>query len=268
MRKLLACTFAALLLAACSDSAAPDTGGGDSTPRPSGPPVHAKGVWDLRSGSSPSGPIEIPPEADFRMEVGEDGIRGTTGCNEYGAAVSIEGDSFEAGGVAVTEVGCSAAFAEAEERFVEALEAADTIARDGETLTLTGPDAELVFQLVPPLDPKPLTGTVWVLETLLDGDEASSTAPAADPARLLLEDDGTFRGTTGCRSFSGTWTVAGDVVSVTQMVFKGHCKAAAPDEQDSRVAATLAAGFRAERRGDRLRVTAARTDAGLVYRAR
>ncbi|HYP23437.1 MAG TPA: META domain-containing protein, partial [Actinomycetota bacterium] len=86
------------------------------------------------------------------------------------------------------------------------------------------------------------------------------------PARLILKDGGTFEGTTGCRSFTGGWAVAGDVVEVTTMVFEGDCKTAA--EQDSHVASVLGGGFRAERKADRLTLTSEKLDLGLVYRSR
>lgn len=255
----------AVLFVACGGSATQDADG-DAAPRPLPPAVDANGVWRLRSGQAPSGPVDIPPGTTITMELDGDEIRGNAGCNSYGGAFSIEGEAFETGGLALTEIGCPPDVAKAEERFVEAIGAADAIARRGKTLTLTGPDTELVFRLVPPIDPKPLTGTVWVLDGLLQRDLASSTMSSAKPARLLLKDDGTFEGTTGCRSFTGTWSVSGDVVSVGQMVFEGECKSA--PEQDVHVASVIGTGFRAEREGDRLTLIAEKGDLGLVYRSR
>ena len=266
MRKLPALLFALALLVACGgESSTPDQDG-DSPPGPSVPDVDAVGLWKLESGHSASGEIEVPRGTRITMEVLADQIRGSAGCNSYGGGIEIKGDTFEAGGLAVTEIGCPPEIAQAEERFVEAVGEVDAIARRGRTLTLTGPGAELVFRLVPPIDPKPLTGTNWVLDTLVDGDLASSTLSSAEPASLVLNDDGTFEGTTGCRSFTGGWEVSGDVVAVTQMVFEGDCRTAA--EQDSHVASVLGGGFRAEREGDRLTLTAEKSALGLVYRSR
>lgn len=258
--------FAAVLLVGCAEEEpAPDR----DVAAPSRPPVagvDADGVWALRSGRAPSGAITIAAGTRITMEVDGDRIRGSAGCNSYGGGIAIDGDSFEAGGLALTEIGCPPDVAEAEERFVEAIGEADTIARAGRTLTLTGPDTELVFRLVPPVDPEPLTGTTWVLESLVQGALASSPVVSAEPARLTLDKDGTFEGTTGCRSFTGGWEVSGDVVAVTQMVFEGECKVGA--EQDSHVASVLGAGFRAKREGDLLTLTAEKGDLGLVYRSR
>ena len=265
MRKLLAVAFTAALLVACGESATPDRDG-DSPPPPSGPNVDAKGLWTFESGHSPSGEIEVPDSTRITMEVLADQIRGSAGCNSYGGGYAIEGDGFEAGGLALTEIACPADVAQAEDRFVEAIGEADTIARERRRLTLTGPGTELVFRLVPRIDPKPLTGTTWILDTLVDGELASSTLASAEPARLRLNEDGTFEGSTGCRSFSGGWEISGDIVTVTQMVFEGDCRSA--PEQDAHVASVLGTGFRAERDEDRLTLTSAQDDLGLVYRSR
>lgn len=264
-RRLAALLLAAVALVACSEEATPDQDG--DVPRgPDVATVDTSGLWTLRSGHSASGEIEIAAGTRITMEIDGDHLTGSAGCNSYGGAVAVEGDSFEAGGLALSEIGCPPGPAEAEARFVEAIGAVDTIARDGKSLTLTGADTELVFRLVPPVDPKPLTGTVWILDSLVSGATASSPVASAEPARLLLKDDGSFEGTTGCRSFSGTWEVVGDVVTPVQMVFHGNCRKGA--EQSSHVIAVLATGFRAERKGDRLTLTSSSEDIGLVYRAR
>jgi heat shock protein HslJ len=266
MKRLGLCLVVALLAVACGGSSTPDGGGADPTPSPSGPPVRAQGVWRLESGHSASGPIEPAPRAGITLEVDGDEVRGSAGCNTYGGTVVIDGSSFDAGGFAVTEIGCPGPLVEPETRYLEALEAVDTAARKGKTLTLTGPGTELVFRVVPPVDTEPLTGTVWILESLVEGPTLSSTVASAAPARLLLHDDKTFEGTTGCRLFSGNWSVSGDVVGVTQLVFEGDCERV--PEQDAHVAAVLGTGFRAEVDGDRLTLTAEKGGFGLVYRAR
>jgi heat shock protein HslJ len=266
MKKLAVCLAVVVLLGACADS------GNEAEPSASAPPgpgvadVEPQGLWVLREGHGPSGEIEPVEGSDITLQIADDGVRGSGGCNTYGGGLAIEGDAFTTGGLAVTEIGCPEPVAEPETRYVEALEAVDTAALDGKTLTLTGPDTELVFRRVPAIDPAPLTGTGWVLESLVSGDTASSTASSAAPAYLLLKDDKTFKGTTGCRSFTGTWTISGDVVDVTQLVFEGSCDRAR--DQDSHVAGILGTGFRAEVEGDQLILTAERGGSAIVYRAR
>ncbi len=263
--KKLAVLLVAVALGACSDSAPPDPGR-ERTRDGAVADVDVQGVWVLREGRGPSGPIEPVAGNDITLEVEGDDVRGSAGCNTYGGGVAIDGDSFDTGGLAVTEIGCPDDLVEPETRYVEALEAVDTAVVDGETLTLTGPETELVFRRVPPVDPEPLTGTVWMLESLVEGPALEATASSAAPARLLLKDDRTFEGTTGCRSFTGTWAISGDVVDVTQLVFDAACDRGRA--QDAHVATVLGAGFRAEVEGDELTLNAARGGFALVYRAR
>lgn len=266
MKKLVVCLAAAVLLGACADSGGDGEPAASASPGPGVADVEVQGLWILRQGHGPSGAIEPVEGSDITLQVEADGVRGSGGCNTYGGGYSIDGDSFETGGLAVTEIGCPEPVVEPESRYIEALESVDTAALDGKTLTLTGPDTELVFRRVPAIDPAPLTGTSWVLESLVSGDTASSAVSSAKPAHLLLKDDKTFKGTTGCRSFTGTWTISGDVVDVTQLVFDGGCDTAR--DQDSHVAGILGTGFRADVEGDQLILTAERGGSGLVYRAR
>lgn len=267
MKKLLAALLIAAFSIACSEAAPADrepAGGGQAAPAGDG--AGSEGVWTLESGRSASGEIEIAGGTEITLEILGGKARGSAGCNTYGGSVVVDGGTFDAGGFAVTEIGCPEPLVEPEERYLEALEAADAIAVEGDAMTLTGPDTELVFSRVPPIDTKPLTGTTWILESLVDGETASSAVTSAKPARLEIHDDGTLEGTTGCRFFSGSWSTSGDVVSVTQLVFDGTCKRGA--EQDAHVAAAIGTGFRAEVEEDRLTLTSEKGRFGLVYRAR
>lgn len=259
MRKLAGGLVVLALVAACDGSGAPDGA-------PPGPAVDAVGVWAFESGHGPSGEIEPVVGNDITLEIAESKISGSAGCNSYGGGLSIDGSEFDAGGLAVSEIACEPRVAEAEERYLDAIGAADTIAVETKTLTLSGPDTELTFSKVPPIDTSPLTGTTWILESLVQGDTVSSTVSGAKPAHLLLSEDKTFEGTTGCRSFSGGWSTSGDLVTVTQLVFRGTCKKAA--EQDAHVAAVIGTGFRAEVDGGKLYLTSDKDDFGLVYRSR
>ncbi|HEX2058021.1 MAG TPA: META domain-containing protein [Actinomycetota bacterium] len=258
-RRLVALLTVALLAVSCGGSDEPARG-------PQGPDVDASGVWRLESGHAPAGHIDVAPEWRMTFEVDGRDVHGSAGCNSYAGGISIDGDRFDAGSFAVSEIGCPPEIAEAEERFLDALDDADTIAVEGATLTLTGPDTELVFRRVPPVKTKPLTRTAWVLDGLLEGSLASSTVASAEPARLRLSDDETLEGTTGCRSFSGSWTTSGDVVTITGMSFEGTCHGAVA-QQDAHVITVLGGGFRTEVDGARLTLTAARGRLGLVYRA-
>jgi hypothetical protein len=123
-------------------------------------------------------------------------------------------------------MGSEPAVMAAESSFLAALGAADTVALDGTDLLLTGPDVELRFRPVPPVPTSRLVGTRWVLETLLDGEVASSTVGRSE---IRFKADGTFTGA-----------------------------------QDGHELAVLGDGFQVSIEEDRL--TALADDRGLVYR--
>ena len=106
-----------------------------------------------------------------------------------------------------------------------------------------------------------LLGTVWVLESLLTGDVATSAS--GDPT-LELYSDGSFIATTGCRNITGNYIEAGPEIKTTEMKAQGECIAAL-QAQDSHIISVLEGGYRVEIDGDTLTLTVS-GDEGLVYR--
>lgn len=91
----------------------------------------------------------------------------------------------------------------------------------------------------PPADD--LVDTSWVLETLFVGDVAS--AALGEPATLELSSGGTFSGSTGCRTFTGTWIEEGEqILATTMSMGEGECPAELA-EQDGHVVSVVGDGF-------------------------
>jgi heat shock protein HslJ len=128
---------------------------------------------------------------------------------------------------------------------------------------LTGDGVRLRFSGVPPVPDRDLVGTRWVLESLVDGEVASSTL--GEPAILLLDPERRATGSTGCRSVTGTWLPEDGALVIDDLQVTGDC----PPEvapQDEHVAAVLTSGPTAEIEKDQLTLTAP-DGRGLVYRA-
>ena len=241
-----------LLLAGCAGTPA----GGTTTDQ-------VVGEWELVSGTAAGAVLPKPSRASATLLL--DGTRagGRSFCNHYGTRYSLDGDTIRFEGLGGTEMACAPAVMTAERAYLSALSAVDTVTMDGEDLLLTGDDVELRFEPVPPVPTSVLVGTEWVLETVLDGDVASSTL--GEPATLHLAEDGTMSGSTGCRTLTGTWEARGGTVQLPNLGAEGEC----PDDlwtQDGHVIAVLGDGFRAAVVEDRL--TLSDPDGlGLVYRA-
>ena len=222
------------------------------------------GEWELAEGTADGAPLPLPPgrAATLRLADGEAG--GTSFCNHYTAAYSLDGDAVGFEGLGGTEMGCEPDVMAAEGAYLRALAAVDTVVLEDGGLALRGGGVELRFTPVAPVPDSPLEGTRWVLETVVEGGTASSTL--GKPAVLDLLQDGTFSASTGCRSIAGSWRRHDGSVIFGDYAYDTVGCPAPVDRQDQHVLELLGAGPTAEITGDRLTLT--RDDGrGLVYRA-
>ncbi|WP_167760527.1 META domain-containing protein [Blastococcus sp. CT_GayMR16] len=249
MPRALLVLVAALLVAGCAERA--------------GTASELSGEWFLVDGSADGGALPQPAGAGATLTVGPDELSGRSFCNHYSSTYSLDGTTLAVDGLGGTDMGCEPAVMAAEAAYLGALGRADTVARDGEDLLLTGDGVRLRFSLVPPVPDRELAGTRWVLDTLVDGDVASSTL--GEPAVLLLEPDSTADASTGCRAVTGTWLVEDGALVIDDLLVTGTCP---PDvePQDAHVTAVLSSGPAVEISEDRLTLTAP-DGRGLVYRA-
>ncbi|MDH4307848.1 MAG: META domain-containing protein [Acidimicrobiia bacterium] len=248
---------AAVVVAAC--------GGGE----PAGEPANTSSLPDTTA--TPSGPdgdwrlidgLDLVDDFPVTMAVSGSQVGGRAACNSYFGTATVSGSSISIGQLGQTEMACEPAVMELESAFTAALMAADTFSREGDRMTLTGPSVELVFELIPPIPTADLVGVTWVLDTVIQGETASSVA--GDPATLVLNADGTLEGSTGCRSLEGRWQESGGVIVVPELSADGECPPELAD-QDSQVVTVVGDEFTPQIDGDRLTLTSMGGD-GLVYR--
>lgn len=241
---------AGFLLSGCGGSAA------GAAPDPTG-------EWELVELWRGSAVEPAPVGGRATLTVSDGTLGGTSYCNEYRGDYRLEGDELVIGSLASTERGCEPELMAAEAAYLEGLGTVGRLgSRDG-YLVLTGPDVELRFRPVAAVPISAVVGTAWVLETLLDGEVASSTA--GEPAELLLAADGTLTGSTGCRPVRGGWALDGDVVRVTGFAAEAADCPADVAAQDEQVIRVLAGAFQVAVAGDSLTVTGP-GGLGLVYR--
>ncbi|MFQ5967982.1 MAG: META domain-containing protein [Acidimicrobiia bacterium] len=243
---------AALLFAACGSDEPPSA-------------QTLEGAWVLTAASVDRTTLRLDDRWRVTMTIAGAEISGRAACNSYGGAVSIDNGMFSVGEIAQTEMACEPVVMEIESSFMQGLLRVTAATRSGDIASLTGEGVEYTFSLLPPVPTAELIGTRWSLDTIIRGDTASSTAATADPATLLLNDDETFIGSTGCREISGEYVVLGDTVQFTSFSADGECRTEVRS-QDSQVVTVLGDGFRVEIDGDRLTVTASGGE-GLSYRA-
>jgi heat shock protein HslJ len=135
----------------------------------------------------------------------------------------------------------------------------------GGQLAFGGEAVDLRFDPLPEPPVTDLVDVVWVLETMFVGDVASP--PAGDPATLELRSDGTFSGSTGCRTFTGRWSEFGAQIQAPDFrMGETECPAELA-QQDSHVVSVLGDGFVPSIEGDLLTLLDP-GGVGLVYRSR
>lgn len=223
------------------------------------------GTWELVEGNGPDGDIVVPSGDRITLIISEDSFGGGA-CNSYGSNdFTIDGSDLKVGGLGSTEMACDAPLMDAEQAYLTALVRADTIERRSDELMLSGDDVSLRYSFVPPPDTEELVGTMWKLESLIFGEGDEAVVSSARPAKLVLNDDGTLTGTTGCRRLDGEWNESGDQISFPIFGADGGCSEEMA-EQDGAIV-SMGDGFTFTIEEDVLTIDPRLGDIGLVYRA-
>ena len=208
MSRALLVLAAALLVAGCAER-----GGAAAA-------TDVVGAWFLAEGTADGAPLPRPPAPEATLDVEADTLGGRSFCNHYSSTYRLDGDALVIDGLGGTEMACEPEVMTAETAYLSALGRADTVARVGDDLVLSGDGVRLRFSPVPPVPDRSLAGTRWVLETLVEGETASSTL--GEPAVLLLHEDRRASASTGCRSVTGTWLLEDGALVIDDLLVGGE----------------------------------------------
>jgi heat shock protein HslJ len=131
-------------------------------------------------------------------------IGANAGCNHMGGDARVENGRLVVGDLAMTMMGCDGGRNEQDAWVGKLLTERPSIQLSGAELVLSSATAEIRLIDRKIADPdRPLTGTRWVLESVIDRDAASSI-PVGAVAHLTLNSDGAFRGNDGCNEMGGS----------------------------------------------------------------
>jgi heat shock protein HslJ len=136
----------------------------------------------------------------------DDTITASAGCNTISGHAELHGDELVTGDLATTEIGCDQALADQDVWLAGFISGHPAVSVTGPILTMTGPSVVITLTDRKVVHPdKPLTGTHWVVDTILTGDAAGSV-PQSVTADLTLGADGHASGSTGCRPYAADFT--------------------------------------------------------------
>jgi heat shock protein HslJ len=138
---------------------------------------------------------------------GDGRLVANAGCNTMSGQAEVRDGRLVVADLATTEMGCDAPRHAQDEWVAGFLSSGPSFDLAGNELTLSVDSTEIRLQDREVADPdRPLRGTRWVVDTVVDGDAASSVPEGAE-AHVILGEDGRFGGSTGCNQMGGTAAV-------------------------------------------------------------
>ena len=194
----------------------------------------------------------------------EEELRATAGCNTLSAPYSVRGATLvvDGAGMGMTEMGCAPERHAQDDWLAGFLSGTPAVGIEGSTMTLRRGDTVLTFLDRRVADPdRPLLGTKWRVDTVIDGDAARSVGTAA-PVILELRADGTLvASSAGCTSATVGYTRDGDVLQFGAVTVDAI---GCPDPWQPTIDVLRAGTLRFTIVATRLTITSARFGVGAV----
>jgi len=159
--------------------------------------------------------VALEPGTQLEIRIGESPhVGASAGCNSMDGEYAIENHRFLITSAHATEIACKASLADQDEWYFSFLASSPTLTIDGDSLVLEGDTLRLSYldrenAAIPNLE---LAGPLWVVDTLIAGESASSSD--WDPAATLeFKADGKLLVHTGCNSGEANYVVSGSQIS-------------------------------------------------------
>ena len=183
--RALAVALLLLTMAGCGEdsAAAPD-------------PAALRGeAWVLASGVDVEGWEQAAPSATFT----EKQVSGSSGCNRFNAAYTVDGEALTLGPVAGTEMACPDPAGAVEEAFHAALGQVAAWRMDGQELVLLDDDGNELLRFAP----ASVAGE-WTVTAFRQPGSVSSPI-AGTELTATFGDDGKLSGTAGCNRYTASY---------------------------------------------------------------
>ena len=180
-----------------------------ASPAPSSPPAVLEGRTFLSTAVTENGKDRpLVANTRIRLAFAAGRISAQAGCNMMGGGYAVTGGRLVVTQLATTEMGCDGPRHEQDAWLATLLGSNPRVTLDGSNLILEAgpPTTSIVLLDREVAEPDlPLVGPTWTVDTLIDGDVASSV-PGGRPATLVFAGDGRVQVDTGCNAGAGSYT--------------------------------------------------------------
>lgn len=236
MRLILALSVLLLAVAGGCASRGPEPGAGSGDPQL--PEEREFLSTAVRDGGKPR---ELASESPIRLTFDHGELRAQAGCNTLLGRARLDDGRLVVDDLGSTEMACEPPLMKQDKWLADFLGGKPRWQLDGENLTLSGGGTEIRLTDRRTAEPdRPLRGTRWNLDTLIDGSTASSL-PRGASAWLEVSKDGRISGSSGCNTFGGKATVDGSRVRIGGLAVTRKACGGAKDEVERAVLAVLEA---------------------------
>ncbi|MGE3588776.1 MAG: META domain-containing protein [Ilumatobacteraceae bacterium] len=230
-------------------------------PTTSAPSPQLDGRSFLSTGSSG---FEIVAGTVIRLGFDDGNVSASAGCNQMGGAYTITDGRLHVESVSMTEMACEQPLMDQDSRLIEMLTSDPALTLGGDELTLTSDTASITFLDREVADPdRPLESTRWVVDTIIDGDAASSI-PMGAVASITIT-DGRAGVEAGCNTGSATVEIGDGTITFGPLMLTRMACDEAKMSLERAVVATIdgqVVSFDIE--AARLTITAGQRGLGLV----
>jgi heat shock protein HslJ len=144
-------------------------------------------------------------------------LSANAGCNSLSGSYRVDGDRLVADQLGGTDMGCDPPRHAQDEWVAQLLQSKPVLAGGADTITLRSGTTTLTLRDREVVHPdKPLLGTTWVVDTIIEHDVASSV-PAGTPSTILLPSRTRIEVYDGCNRTSGAVEVGDRSLTVVDL---------------------------------------------------
>lgn len=224
-------------------------------------------TWQLTGVADANGVVSATPEGVTATATFVDGrVSGSSGCNNYGAAYTLDGDSLTIKPGPMTMMACPEPQMTVEQQLMAALVATAAYQIAGSELHLLDAAGQVVATFTV-LEPTSLTGVTWVATMVNNGREAVVGIVADTTITAVFDAEGRVGGSAGCNRYFAGYTVEGASIAIEPPASTRKMCAEAVMQQEQAYLAALPTAATFTIQGDELELRTA--DGALVasYRA-